>query len=79
MGHELVGGIELDFHLAIGGGVEPFDGIAHDMLGERRAGIGLQAPLDRRLGANMRHGECGGAQSAGSGETGSLQEIAFIQ
>ena len=47
--HELVGVVELDLHLALGGGVEHVDGGLGDVRAERGAGIGLQTPLDRRL------------------------------
>ena len=57
MRHQLVGGVELDLHLAVRRLVEPLDRVADHVLGERRSGIGLQPPLDRRLRLHVGRGE----------------------
>ncbi len=56
-GDQLIGVIELDLHLAIGGLVERIDRGFDHMLGQRRAGIGLQAPSDRRLCVHRRRSQ----------------------
>ena len=47
--HQLVGGVELDHHLAVGGDIERVDRRLDHVLGQRGAGIGLQPPPDRAL------------------------------
>jgi hypothetical protein len=46
--HELVGRVKLDHHLAVRRLVEHVDRVLDDVIGERRPGIGLEPPLDRR-------------------------------
>ena len=63
-GHELVGIVKLDFHLAIRCGVESVNLRLDHMRAERCSRIGLEAPLDGALGAHnggccqRRGGDC---------------------
>jgi hypothetical protein len=68
-GHELVGVVEVDLHLVAGDGVEHVDrGLGH-LRAEARAGIGLQAPADRRLRADhVRRGKRRGATQRPGGQ-----------
>ncbi|MNT57557.1 hypothetical protein D3C72_1949300 [compost metagenome] len=79
MRHELVGGVELDDHFAIGGGVEPVDGVLHHMLGQGRAGIGLQPPADRRLRLDIGRGQGRGAHGASGGQARPLQKATLVE
>ena len=76
--HQLVGEVELDLHLAVRRLVEGLDrGLDHEGA-ERRAGVGLQPPLDRRLRLDVGRGQRRGADRPGAGEAGPLQECASV-
>ena len=49
VGHQLVGGVELDHHLAVRRLVERVDRRLDHVLGQSHAGIGLEPPPDRAL------------------------------
>ena len=75
MRHQLIGRIELDDHFAVGGGVEPVDGVLHHVFGKGRASVGLQAPPDGGLGLDVGRCEGGGADGTGGRETRLLEEL----
>jgi hypothetical protein len=77
LGDQLVGGVELDLHLAVGGLVEGVDRGLDHVLGQGRPGIGLQPPADRRLGAH--HVGCGQRSRTGGRDPGTSQEPALAR
>jgi hypothetical protein len=46
MGHQLIGIVQVDLHLSIGGLIKGVYGWLADMLGQGRTGIGLHSPPD---------------------------------
>src|SRR5690606_25394236 len=69
--------IHFDDHLAVRCLVEGVDGRLADMLGECRAGIGLQPPANGRLRLHIRGGECSRADCARARGHALAQEIAL--
>jgi hypothetical protein len=47
--NDLVGVVEFDLQLALGGSIDRVDDRLGDVLAERRTGIGLETPLDSGL------------------------------
>ena len=74
-GDELIGEEELDLHLAVRRLVEGVDMRLDDVFGQRRTGVGLQAPLDRRLAENGGRGQRRSTGGGNGSKAGLLEEI----
>ena len=75
--HQLIGEEQFDLHLPFRHLIESVDGRLDNMRRQRRAGVGLQPPLDRGFGLGV-HGRGLGDGRADAGGCRAFQKIASI-